>query len=556
MTFRDVNLQSAQVWNDLDEIRVAGGTHVLSVALFEYHKKEPQIVELYCPTHSQQDGFKAECSSPTSPPLRATSSASLPPQAWAKGSLVYQVGSITKCAIALAILRLIKLTANDGPDYAVELDSFALPLYFNWLRKRKPDAAIQERTLDTNPNVENLLLHRNGFVAMNAAFFAPDEQFILPEEKFLEVAIDLTHGRPISERRGETEYSNANYIFLGKLIEVIWNQPLALALKELVFDHLGMGNTSLDPLHLDTLKKSLAVGHRVASDGTQKSTSADHLLTNSVQSASMGLRSSARDLTSFAQGIFTSLLGLSKVPDKEEVKLLLAGTAGDLFTPFGRSSELRDGPIQSESYATNLGWNPNIPKSGQKIIGPKFSFLAHHKAGYVDGFGSIIVIFPHQMTSLVVLSDSLASLDTSDMVVRYLIQQLLPLSKPQNMMVAASHAKQAISKALARIEASSSPQENKFPPATGIAGTYQHTICNQKIRISDTGTARFLFNEDVQSGEMHVVRIAKDVIRILTEIPLSLERWAAWQNLDFSYHKTPHGSYLMRGRDIYHRLEG
>lgn len=555
MSLKKIDLHSTDIWNDLDALRVKGKAHVLSVALYQFPQKEAQFAEIYCPNHSGKDGFKPDCSSSLSSlPQRSTSSPALH-QNWTRGSIIYQVGSLTKCVIAVAIFRLIKEQTPCDPDYAIELDSPAIPLYYKWFQKRYPQVPItKEHHLETNPHVKSLLRHANGFADLGDIIFAPDGTFVLPEEDFLETAVTFTNTLSDEDRRGGAEYSNANYIFLGLLIELITGKPLALALKLLVFDRLGMNDTSMDPKHLENHRQThpFAVGHQVASDDTVRTTSFNHLLANSVQSASMGLRSSTRDLTAFARGIFACHFGKSEFLSRNEHQLLFTGQP---FTPFGRFSVLDEGLIGSESHVLNLVPTLDAQRLEQKKIGSEVLYPAHHKSGYVDGFSSMFVMLPKQMISIVVLSDSLSSLDTPEVTVRYLLQRMLPQNYLRGAFELASQNQVVVANALAELEAKSSTSKTKgsFPLAKDIAGTYQHQHkhCRQKIIVSKEGTARIYFDENLQSQEMPMVRVNENEVRLLIDQPLSLERWAQWRNIDFIVRESFNGRLLQRGRHEY-----
>lgn len=553
LTLKTIDLESEEIKHDLDRLRAAGGVQTLSVGLYQY-PEEPQLLEICSPGKSSSD--KSGHMFP-SPGIALTQALDLPSSniQSAKGSRIYQVGSCTKCAITIAIARLARETRNEHADYKVELTQPALPLYYRWRKRWMPNDTTEWVELDSQPNIKSLMMHLNGFADLNDILFAYDGKFILPEEGFLEMMVRLTNKRNSDKGCEPFEYSNVNYIFLGMLIETVKNKPLAAALDELVFKDLRLQETSLDLEVLRGLEttRNFATGRLVSSDGRVALTPADYLLANTIQSASMGLRSSVRDLISLTRTILKDPTGERHFLSQEEVESLIKGNPS---TPFGLFSSLEREALLSESYVRNI-----LPDSSQfwKARAKRdedVKIYAQHKAGYVDGFGSGMVVLPQQMTSLVVLCDATGTLDTAECVVNYLLQRLLPFPPLKDVLREALDSQIVVASLLAQIEADSMPSTANLNLAKDLAGTYQHHLCSQKIAIADTGLAKIYHDDSVRSREMPVVYLSKDKIRILSGVPLSLERWGRWRCVDFDVHRTSNCWYLTRvGQDQHYRYE-
>ncbi len=99
-----------------------------------------------------------------------------------------------------------------------------------------PDAPADKRNIE----IFDLMTHRGGF----APWFDIEKVGLAPEE-----AAKAIFSVPLQYETGkEVRYSCMGYILLGKLLEIVYGEPLDVAVEKNVFEPIGMKNTMYNPL--------------------------------------------------------------------------------------------------------------------------------------------------------------------------------------------------------------------------------------------------------------------------------------------------------------------
>ncbi len=99
-----------------------------------------------------------------------------------------------------------------------------------------PDAPEDKRNIE----IFDLMTHRGGF----APWFDIEKVGFAPEE-----AAKAIFSVPLQYETGkEVRYSCMGYILLGKLLEIVYGEPLDVAVEKNVFAQIGMKNTMYNPL--------------------------------------------------------------------------------------------------------------------------------------------------------------------------------------------------------------------------------------------------------------------------------------------------------------------
>lgn len=99
-----------------------------------------------------------------------------------------------------------------------------------------PDAPEDKRNIE----IFDLMTHRGGF----APWFDIEKVGFAPEDAakaILSVPLQYETGK-------EVRYSCMGYILLGKLLEIVYGEPLDIAVEKNVFSQIGMKNTMYNPL--------------------------------------------------------------------------------------------------------------------------------------------------------------------------------------------------------------------------------------------------------------------------------------------------------------------
>ena len=160
-------------------------------------------------------------------------------------STLFQFGSTGKTFVATALLRLVEAGA-------IDLDA-PVRTYVPELRLR--DESVAERV-----TVLQLLNHTAGW---DGDFFEDTGGGDDALARFVERMADLHQVTPLGQI---VSYNNASLGLAGRVLEKVTGTPFERAMKELVLDPVGLGNTLFSPS--DVMTRRFAVGHRRAPDGT------------------------------------------------------------------------------------------------------------------------------------------------------------------------------------------------------------------------------------------------------------------------------------------------
>lgn len=161
----------------------------------------------------------------------------------ATAQTAFQTGSITKSFVALVILQL----ASEGK---LDLD--------NPVVRHVPSFRTASELLSDRITIDHLVTHRSGLTTLdgNSAKGAN------PGLSGPAAAVTALAGVQLFAEPGTTfQYSNANYVLLSHLIEVLDGRPFEQALRARIFDPLGMSNSFVQVPPSDDI--AVATGYRL-----------------------------------------------------------------------------------------------------------------------------------------------------------------------------------------------------------------------------------------------------------------------------------------------------
>lgn len=155
----------------------------------------------------------------------------------------FQIGSITKSFVALVILQM----ASEGK---LDLDDPVV--------RYVPTFRTASKSRSDRITIDHLVTHRSGLTTLVGNSGNAEEPGLSgPAAAVAELA-----GVQLFADPGTTfQYSNANYVLLSHLIEVLDDRPFEQALKARIFEPLGMTNSFVRVPHSDAI--SLATGYRL-----------------------------------------------------------------------------------------------------------------------------------------------------------------------------------------------------------------------------------------------------------------------------------------------------
>jgi CubicO group peptidase (beta-lactamase class C family) len=558
------NLHSRQHLVEFTRLLEFSNTPQVSIH-FEILGETPQTITLHCP-EPQLPPVDLESQAPSSAEVPTSSQAVSGASAFSGSQIpsetaiehnevgadnLYAIASYTKILINIAFARLLCHERYKHLD--LSWDKSACDV-FNNFRERQGKSRIQR--LWGNPEIRQLLLHKNGFAPMNRYLFAPDGTFIMTQDEFIRAAPLITEDyyKDTYPHRGWVEYSNGNHIFAGMILEEVTGRKLQDLMHELVFDWLDMTHTILDEQSLASraLEAVLVPGYRVSANKDRTAVASSRYLSDVVEVASLGARSSTEDMARLnraflggTEGQLGSKFQRHEMADFFRPSLMLpdggSATLGGSFSaldsliPGGESLHRVLIPADSFSPYT-LGKRPNGSRCN-----------VYHKAGSIDGFSSSTYLLLKDRAFVVVLGNSSGPLDVTDHIARYIIQEAFRLSPRANIVDSAIKEGLIASKRLQDLESDDLGLSKSSDNVEDLAGTYQHVRYLQQLTITHDGAVT-IHGTTKTSSPMKLVRMSSKVVRILPgNNGFAIERWSVWDNLEFEVEFEPNRGICLVG---------
>ncbi|MEN8192179.1 MAG: serine hydrolase domain-containing protein [Bacteroidota bacterium] len=157
---------------------------------------------------------------------------------------LFQIGSVTKTFVGTAIMRLVELSK-------LNLDS-TIQTYL-------PEFEVDCETTSANATIRHLLTHTACFVG---DIFRSTG---LGDDALANYVAALDSVEQLAPLGTTFSYNNAGFSILGRVIEKVTGKTFEAALRELVFDPLGLENTYLTPT--DVMTHRFVVGHHKSENG-------------------------------------------------------------------------------------------------------------------------------------------------------------------------------------------------------------------------------------------------------------------------------------------------
>ncbi len=255
----------------------------------------------------------------------------------------FMSGSITKSFTALAVMQLVEAGHVDlDADTSRYLDDFG----------DRPAGAI---------TIRQLLSHTSGFSTLQGNSSHVDET---GAEDELEQRVDqLAAEAPAYEPGQRWEYSNANYLILGRLIEIVSGQDYQTYIATSILEPLGMEDSFVAD---GQEHESMATGH-TPWFGTKRAV-ADRVTSRGMAPAG-GVIASAEDLARYLQTMMNG--------------------ADDVLSAEGKAQMMRPASPASPFYG--LGW----------FVDSAEGSVWH--SGSTPGFESLATMYPAENSGVVVL---------------------------------------------------------------------------------------------------------------------------------------------------------
>lgn len=209
--------------------------------------------------------------------------------------------------------------------------------------------------------VHHLLTHTGGFP--NFTNF-PDYTKTMMIPTSMESLIARFKDKPLDFKPGEKwNYSNSGYVALGYIVEKVAGEPYESFVQKNIFNPLKMANTGYD--HHETILKNRATGYSL--DKGQKVNSLPIDMT--IPHGAGALYSTVEDLFTWNEALFSD-------------KLLSAKSREAMMTPV------------KNGYGYGIGMSEQLKRKS----------VSH--SGGINGFSTILVRFPEEKITIVVLRNA------------------------------------------------------------------------------------------------------------------------------------------------------
>lgn len=280
---------------------------------------------------------------------------------------VFQIGSITKVWTATMVMQLV----DEG---LVDLDA---PI-----QRYVPEFAIGDETAAAAITVRQLLSHRSGF---EGDIFTDTGRGDDAVEKYIALLADAAQTFPPGAL---FSYSNAGYVLLGRMIELLRETTWEEALLARIATPLGLATVSPSPY--EAILHRAAVGHLDAGDGGEPQPAPFWAMARSNEPAGSMLAMSARDLAVFARAHLQAA-GASSPDGEDGESALLSRDAATTM----RTAAVRLPRLAGMGAAWGLGWE--IDRDGENPL------FGHD--GNTVGQSSFLRIAPDAGVAVVLLTN-------------------------------------------------------------------------------------------------------------------------------------------------------
>ncbi|KAJ5709053.1 hypothetical protein N7493_010387 [Penicillium malachiteum] len=144
------------------------------------------------------------------------------------------------------------------------------------------------------------------------------------------------------------------------------------------------------------------------------------------------------------------------------------------------------GKVTLPAQFGKMGFNPGLVDSMPVIQSSNWSNIIFYHNGAIPGYSNCLILLPSHQVVIVVLTNSISQRDTADWVAQALLQAVLDVKPPINLIILAEQATskwndwyRAIAEALAKERTSNTAE----PPHDELIGIYWHTIKAQLLDV-------------------------------------------------------------------------
>ncbi|MGH2812490.1 MAG: serine hydrolase domain-containing protein [Actinomycetota bacterium] len=294
---------------------------------------------------------------------------------------LFQIGSTTKTFTATAVMRLVE-------QGKLELN---VPL-----RRYLPDLRLKNKEAERKATLLNLLTHTGGWLG---DYFEGGGR---GDDALAQVVAKMSKIKQLTPLGQVWSYSNSGFYLAGRVLEKVLRKPYETAIRELLFEPLGMENSFF--FAEEVLPFRVAVGH--ITRGKKSSVARPWALRRSAAPAG-GIISNAMDQLTWA----AFNMGDGRAPSGKRV--LRKGTLRLMQKPHAPAGSMAD--------AVGLSWL--LRTGGDERV------VAH--GGTTNGQLSAFSMVPDRQFAITVLTNSTRGGELHQAVVRWAFEHYLGIEQPE-----------------------------------------------------------------------------------------------------------------------------
>ena len=490
-----------------------------------------------------------------------------------KGTWIYPIASMTKLLIAIALHLIVDIYSKSGkPEHKryEKLNSWDLR-YVERLNDHVEPKVL--KGLRGDPTLLQLSIHLNGLPDLNRFLFAPDDTTIMSKEGFIEL---LNSDPTLTEKETSkrVEYSNANYILIGILIETVSGVSLGEFIKNHILQPLEMKSTYVNLADLDKAPPSSTVDpYLIDQEGKRVKTGRRPLLLNVVEIAALGIYSCTSDLAKLYRALLESSSedSTTGILNEESIRHLFGynsrgeqeyvstdgneGPSEERWAPYGMVTKASEESLLGFRAANHFVVPDERINFALDRITRGEDRDIYYQAGLVSTFSCSAYTAMRDGYVVVVMSNTLGQGDAADYVARLLLQTCLDFKVRRLKIPSFLRSRRGEVNAGDKIRPACEKFSNRWSEKLQICkmtqkvddsekeklvGIYKNERYVQSLKITSDGTdlsVQFWGKKDMHSGKCRLASIATRRLLICPKAP-SIDWFRAWKDMELHYEMT------------------
>jgi CubicO group peptidase (beta-lactamase class C family) len=375
---------------------------------------------------------------------------------------VYRVASLTKVLTSSAVALLI----DEG------ILSWDTPI-----REYLPTFGQRTDELGQKATVKDLLSNRTGLAVADLLWGQQYGEFLLPRSELVRTTTFLEAVKPFREKFFYTQW---NYGLVTEVVEAVTGKTLGSYIKEKILDPMEMRRTTLGK----TKGENIAVGHAIRNEGRPCKIGFPNMDDGVGLAGGYAGKSSVKDVLRMYQGILHA--------KKDQSQTGLDSSPGSpfkhtrtIFSPHipVAASKIDDAAYCLGLYRTRLPGMLGTASINNMLLSPKAlrpsgmsspGVEIYHHTGNLPGFLASAFLIPSTETAVVVLTNSMALMDPTNLVGQLIVSVLIGEEPPNNFPELARTARSAMLGAYQKLAATLEKGKTAKPPRSPISGYEGH----------------------------------------------------------------------------------